>query len=274
LLRNKAGHRYQNPFFRFDKAACFSLSLKGDSTSIRFKGVNDWGQFGNHLRSQKKTTHRYHHHHPIFTLQLSTHTSFFLSSSIYVSGRNQHGILGLGHSHFTTSFQPIPFPIPIIFFSVKERNVIAMDIQSNIYTWGFMSVFDEDSSVYYSSNIPVLLTYDFEHTPQYVVAGHDCFIVLDSKHRIFTWGHKFNSFIVPISIHRPIFDIAAGSSGAIALSFHGSLFFWDSITSPPILISLSFIPVIPSYIRQYDHYIFISRGRSTRNLHVLDLNDI
>ena len=274
LLQNKAGHRYKNPFFRFDKTTHFSLSLKGDSTSIRFQGLNEWGQFGNHKRSHNLTTHRFHHYQPIFSVQISTHTSFFLSSSLYVSGRNPHGILGLGHSHFTSSFQPIPFPIPILFFSVKERNVIAIDIQSNIYTWGFMSVYDDDNEVFRSSTIPVLLTYDFENTPQYVVAGYDYFLLLDSHHRIFTWGHKFKSFIVSISIDEPIFDIAAGPFGSIALSFHGSLFFWDSITSPPIQIALSFIPMYPSYIRQYEHYIFVSRGRSTRRFHILDLNKL
>jgi len=274
LLQNKAGHRYRNPFFRFDRASQFSLSLKGDSTSIRFKGVNDWGQFGNHKRSYNITTHRFHHHHPIFSLHVSTNTSFFLSSSIYVCGRNPHGILGLGHSHLTTSFQSIPFPIPILFFSVKERNVIAIDIQSNIYTWGYMSVYDDDNHTFYSSTIPVLLTHEFEYAPKYVVAGHDYYLLLDSRDRVFTWGHKFNSFILPISIQQPIFDIAAGPFGAIALSHHGSLFLWDSISSPPIHISLSFIPHMPSYIRQYDHYIFISRGRSTRRFHIFDINKI
>ena len=128
-----------NPFLRFDLSPSFSLTLS--SSFLRFVGLNSFAQFSNFLRSFSYTSFilPIHSFHP-FAVFASGASSFLLGDGLYSCGRNLHGILGLGHKHMVTYFQKVQIPSIVCMFAVHERNAIALDIHSNIFTWGYQSV--------------------------------------------------------------------------------------------------------------------------------------
>ena len=136
-------------------------------------------------------------------------------------------------------------------------------------TWGYQSVFDDENS-FKNSSIPTILNFSFPHPLRTVSAGPDYFTVLDNIGHLYCWGYKFSTEIIKIHLP-PIFDVASGPHGTFALAYNGSIYHFENNTTPPSKLNYRNIISIPSYLKQANDYLFISRGKRKNNFRKINL---
>ncbi|MBK8366959.1 MAG: gliding motility-associated C-terminal domain-containing protein [Bacteroidetes bacterium] len=158
-------------------------------------------------------------------------------------GSNLIGTLGIGNASITETLSPSPIPLlsNIIDIKATTQNVIALDANGDVYTWGMGSgIGDGDNSDEYS---PKKIT-----TLSNIVAISGCddgyhFMALDANKNCYMWGSinliSTSPVLTPSLVATNVIDIMAGEFFSYLVKADGSLWCSGASNGGSIWLNLS-----------------------------------
>lgn len=154
-------------------------------------------------------------------------TILLADGTLKTVGSNMIGTLGIGSSSVTETLSPTPIPLlsNIVDIKATTQNVIALDANGDVYTWGSGNgIGDGDNSTEYS---PKKIT-----TLSNIVAISGCddgyhFMALDANKNCYTWGEINLTSTLPVLtpslVATNVIDIMAGETFSYIVKADGTL---------------------------------------------------
>jgi gliding motility-associated-like protein len=154
-------------------------------------------------------------------------TILLADGTLKTVGSNLIGTLGIGNASITETLSPSPIPLlsNIIDIKATTQNVIALDANGDVYTWGLGDgIGDGDNSTEYS---PKKIT-----TLNNIVAVSGCddgyhFMALDANKNCYMWGSinliSTSPVLTPSLVATNVIDIMAGETFSYIVKADGTL---------------------------------------------------
>ncbi len=236
---------------KFLDASSATISFVKHDGTIWSIGSNSNGNFGDGTTTDNYTT-------PIqmqnITNAVRVANSYYSTTILLADGTlksvgsNNFGNLGVGNTSIFQTLSPsvIPLLSNIIDIKATTQNVIALDVNGDVYTWGMGSgIGDGDNSDEYS---PKKIT-----TLSNIVAISGCddgyhFMALDANKNCYAWGaYNFGQLGVPLSgatltpalVETNVIDIMAGEFFSYLVKADGTLWCSGGSNGGSIWLNLS-----------------------------------
>ena len=217
---------------KFVDASSINISFVKFDSTVWSIGSNTNGNFGDGTTTDNYTV-------PIqmqnITNAVRVANSYYSTTILLADGtlksvgNNIWGLLGIGNAAITETFTASAIPVLSNIIDVKAttQNVIALDVNGDVYTWGEgHGIGDGDISNEYS---PKKIT-----TLSNIVAISGCddgyqFLALDANKNCYLWGSNINNNVTTTTILSPtlvatnVIDIMAGETFSYLVKADGTL---------------------------------------------------
>jgi alpha-tubulin suppressor-like RCC1 family protein len=190
--------------------------------------------------------------------------------SVWTTGSNASGQLGIGTNENSDSFQMVELPEPVVQVASGCYHVLALTKGGRIWAWGEnddgkLGIGEKTS--FQSS--PVLV--ESLSSVVKVIAGTYYSFALTRDGQLYAWGwNRFHGLGMPdmSNVETPtvtltgVIDVAAGWNGTIALKKDGTVWYWGKVSSVhPALDSpvQALLPptLVPSFIGMTSYQYFV-----------------